>query len=150
MVAPGEQELETLFHRVNNAFIRRLSLRFDRGDLPIPYYLRANGDGLQCEVKHLVVQASEEQIAYALVDFLGTHIKPRVCEIWGDTELIEDYTMLFTRDALRGSVKHLVYLVSKPLHNENPYTYTKRLVSPIVASCSLVGRLIQPLTLVNP
>ncbi|KAH7699308.1 hypothetical protein AAVH_33587, partial [Aphelenchoides avenae] len=109
VVAPAEADLETLFRRVNNAFIRRLVIDFLPKDLPLPYYLWANADDLQCQIRALSFRATGERIDYALVDFLGTHLKPRICETWSVNELSEDYVMLFTRDALRGNVTHLVF-----------------------------------------
>ncbi|KAH7716293.1 hypothetical protein AAVH_16292 [Aphelenchoides avenae] len=93
----GEKDLESLFHRLNNSFIRRLALSFLPEDLPAPYYLQANADN--------------EEIDGALVDFLGVHLKPQTYEastgVFAD--LAKDYAMLFTRNALRGNIKHLVY-----------------------------------------
>ncbi|KAH7699475.1 hypothetical protein AAVH_33419, partial [Aphelenchoides avenae] len=97
VAAPGGQELESLFRRVNNAFIGLLRIGFLLEELPFPYYLRANADDLQC------------QTDYALVDFLCFHLKPQVFEMWRAEERYEDYVMRFTHDVFRGHIKHLVY-----------------------------------------
>lgn len=113
--APGEQELELLFHRVNNAFVYRLRLSFCREVLPLPYYLRANADDLQCRLGTLQIAATAVRVDYALVDFLGVKLQPRTYDMYTYTGVscADEYVTLFAHDALRGSVKHLVYSVSK-------------------------------------
>lgn len=112
-----EKELETFFHRVNNDFIRRLSLSFDHVSLPLLQGLRQNASNLQCHVITLHIGDTSEAIDNALVDFVGDHLKPQVYELSTDvdTEFSENHAMLFTHDALRGNVAHLVYTVSKIL-----------------------------------
>lgn len=61
MDVPGERNLEVLFHRVNNAFIRRMTLALSRHDLRLPYYLQANADELQCQVGALHVEESRKE-----------------------------------------------------------------------------------------
>lgn len=112
-MAPDEQDLEAVFHRFSNAFIRRLTLDFVLEDLPLPYYLRANANDLQCEISVLRVGATSG-IDYALADFLGLHLKPETFEVWSDNELSDDTALLFKRDAYRGNIKHVVYEVGNP------------------------------------
>lgn len=107
-----ERDLETPFRRLKNAFVHRLILSFGTENLPVLYYLRGNANDLQCRVSVLRIYNSVG-IDYALVDFLGAHLKPQVYERPTVREFREDYAMLFANDALRGSVKHLVYEVSK-------------------------------------
>lgn len=71
VTAPGEQELETIFYRVNNAFVHRLALSFLREDIPVPYYLRANANELQCQIGVLCTEETYEAVDYTLVDFLA-------------------------------------------------------------------------------
>ncbi|KAH7702489.1 hypothetical protein AAVH_30352, partial [Aphelenchoides avenae] len=52
------QQLEMIFHRVNNTFIYRLELSFLVQDLPLPYCLRANADDLQCTIRVLRIEAA--------------------------------------------------------------------------------------------
>ncbi|KAH7673225.1 hypothetical protein AAVH_42295, partial [Aphelenchoides avenae] len=112
--SPDEEELEMFFHFANNAFIYRLTPSFRPENLPFPYYLRANVKNLQCQVGALhIVKATEEVIDYALVDFLGSHLKPRIYETSIAGELPEDYAMLFAHKALRGNLTHLLYEVGK-------------------------------------
>lgn len=66
---------------------------------------------MQCRLGVLHVMDPQEVIDYALVDFIGVHLKPQGYELSSDT-VDEDYVMLFNQDALRGSVKHLSYEVS--------------------------------------
>lgn len=77
--------------------------------------MRANASELQCQIRALNTKDSPAGIDYALVDFLGFHLKPQVYEasIGAAPARSNEYAMLFTRNALRGSVKHLVYEVSK-------------------------------------
>lgn len=123
MFAMGQdQALGMLCHRLNNAFVRRMTLDFWADSLPVIYSLRANDKDLQCRLGTLHIGASYGQaIVYTLVDFLGVHLKPQIYEasFGGGDELSErvdhDYVLLFKHDALRGSVKHLEYEVSKTL-----------------------------------
>lgn len=112
-VRASEHDLDTLFHRMNNAFVRRLSLSFHADDAVFLYYLRANADGLQCQVGALRVLVSSAEIDHVLVEFVGVHLKPRVYEACTRAELPQDYAMLFTRNVLRGNIAHLVYEVRK-------------------------------------
>lgn len=117
----GEQALETLVRRINNAYIHRLTLSFHRMDLPLPYYLRANADRLRYHVRALSIDDTVEVEAYggkvgidsALVDFLGSRLKPQIflASMW---TLREEYAMIFKHDALRSSVRRLEYEASKP------------------------------------
>ncbi|KAH7716288.1 hypothetical protein AAVH_16287 [Aphelenchoides avenae] len=104
-----ERNFETLFHRVNNAFIHQLTLNFFRECLRLPYYLLANSTELQCKIRTLQVDALDNDIDYALVDFIGVHLKPQVYEAWVDVGTNEEYVMLFARNAVRGNVKYLEY-----------------------------------------
>lgn len=96
VVNPREHELETLMHRVNNAFIHRLGFSFMLDDLHLPYYLRANANDLQCRVGVLNIHAEEAKIDYALVDFLGVYLEPHVYKMSTVGEPREDHIMLFT------------------------------------------------------
>lgn len=117
----SERELERRFHDINNSFVDRLSLSFRPEDRPFLYYLRANADDLQCHIGALhleyllgeVEHDTEGPVDYALVEFLGVHLKPRIYEMSANKEFREDYAMLFTYGALRSSVKQLVYKVSE-------------------------------------
>ncbi|KAH7691401.1 hypothetical protein AAVH_40084, partial [Aphelenchoides avenae] len=84
VVASDEQDLQELFRLVNNAFIQEEAEEHQFG--------RAVG------------------IDYALVDFLGVQLKPQTYEISTVFDLHEDCAVLFTHDALRDRVKHLVYV----------------------------------------
>lgn len=112
IVGQDRQYMEMLFHRVNNAFVRRLTLSFDRSHLALPYFLRANANELQCQVGALRVESTPAAIDYALVDFLGVHLQPQAYEVSRISALREDHVLLFKRDALCDKVKHLVYEVS--------------------------------------
>lgn len=116
----NEQDLEKLFHQLNNAFVDRLTFSFRRKDLTLPYYLRANASDLQCQIGALRIEGTSEAIDYALVDFLGACLKPQIYVVWMGQEqalmrreLCEDYAMLLKHDVLRGNVKHLECEVSK-------------------------------------
>lgn len=114
VVATTEKRLKMLFHRFNNAFIHRLELSFRPQDLVLPYYLQAKADELQCQVRVLCISDEAARIDYVLIDFLGTRLKPQVYETWSSSRgCHEDYVMLFMHKALRGTVKNLVYDVSK-------------------------------------
>lgn len=139
--AATEQDLEMLFRRVNNAFIHRLTLSFHRMDLALPYYLRTNADELQCHVRILRIEGVAEAIDAALVDFLGVQMKPKVYEtqMWN---LHEDYIMLFTHDALRGSIAHLAYEVSRSVGVVSQVFLRKwASFSPFSVTIIVVGRL---------
>ncbi|KAH7711667.1 hypothetical protein AAVH_21024, partial [Aphelenchoides avenae] len=112
LLEEGERVLlgpEGLFLHANNAFVHRLALSFDRERLLPLYYLHANASELQCHIGALFVEASDEEIDFALVDFLGICLKPQVYEASTDGELCEEQAMLFTRNALRQHITHLVY-----------------------------------------
>lgn len=111
-LASSEHDLDALFYRVNNTFIHRLRLSFSPGNLPFPGYLRASANDLQCRIGILSIHGSVEKIDDALVHFLGAHLKPKVYETWIVGQLREDYTMLFTHDALRGGLTDIVYKVA--------------------------------------
>ncbi|KAH7694712.1 hypothetical protein AAVH_38237, partial [Aphelenchoides avenae] len=110
VTAPGEQDVEMLFRRMNNAFIERLTLRFCRENIRLPRYLRSNADDFQCRNRTFHVMDSDEKIDYSLVDWLAVRLKPRICEafIWSASR-VDDYALLFAQSALRGSVTHLEY-----------------------------------------
>lgn len=110
--APGENNLEHLFHLVNNAFVRRLSLSFRREHLRLPFYLRANADKLQCQIGALHIRDTEAPIDHALVAFLGIHLKPSIYETSTVGLLREEYAMLFAHDDLCSNLKRLAYNVS--------------------------------------
>lgn len=115
MPTRGERHLKDLFHRINNACIRKFLLNFEPESLRLPYYLMANAADLQCKIGALDVSATTHAIDNALVDFIAVHLKPQVYEAMVDLhlELGEEYVMLFTRNVhLRGSVTHLEYEVS--------------------------------------
>ncbi|KAH7695961.1 hypothetical protein AAVH_36973, partial [Aphelenchoides avenae] len=108
--ASSEQDLETLFHRVNNAFIRVLSFSFYREDLAPLNYLTAKTGELQCQIRSLRIRASTAGIDYALVDFLGVHLKPQVYHFSTYRPRFEEASaMLFVRNSLRHCVVHLEY-----------------------------------------
>lgn len=102
-----------LFDRLNNAFVHRLTLSFCQENLHLLHYLRANANVLKCEVGLLSIGDTSKAIDYALVDFLGAHLKPSTYETLMFHGLREDYAMFFARDAWRGNVKHLTYIVSQ-------------------------------------
>lgn len=116
-----EQDLETLYRRVNNAFVDRLELSFHPEDSILLYHLRASASHLQCQIGALRVQAKSVEIDYLLVDFVGVHLKPKAYEmsVWSEDD-IEEYERLYTHNALRGNVTHLAYDVSTFLFNEKP------------------------------
>ncbi|KAH7709225.1 hypothetical protein AAVH_23516 [Aphelenchoides avenae] len=95
----GKQAREELFDRVNNAFVDRLVLSFRRENLSVLHGLRARVDDLQCQIRALrVTDAVEEDgnkvaLDYALIDFLGVHLKPQLYEA---TTSEEGHAMLFT------------------------------------------------------
>ncbi|KAH7721301.1 hypothetical protein AAVH_11151, partial [Aphelenchoides avenae] len=72
----------------------------------------ARADDLQCQIRVLrvtdVVEEDGNKVAldYALVDFLGVHLKPQLYEA---TTNEEGHAMLFAQRALRDVVSHLVY-----------------------------------------
>ncbi|KAH7703897.1 hypothetical protein AAVH_28927 [Aphelenchoides avenae] len=104
----GEQDLEALFHRTNNAFVHRLALSFDEGNSLLLDCLQANTDELQCQVQILATVGVDVEIDIddALVIFVGTHLAPQIYH----TSMFEfraDYAMLFAHAALRGSIQHL-------------------------------------------
>lgn len=113
MLKPDELDVHEVFHRVNDSFIRRLELIFAPEDLVAAFHLQANANDLQCQIEALCVVDSEEEIDYVLVDFLGIHLKPQVYEASTAVELFEDCALLFTHNALRGNVKHVIYRVSR-------------------------------------
>ncbi|KAH7699674.1 hypothetical protein AAVH_33221, partial [Aphelenchoides avenae] len=77
-------------------------------NLSIFNHLRANANDLQCRIQVLRVDsAAAEGIDYGMVDFVGVHLKPWIYAT--SVADHEDYAMLFTHNALRGSIKHLVY-----------------------------------------
>lgn len=114
MVAPSEQDLETIFHRVKKAFVHRLWLSFDQEHAPLLQRLRENTDDLQCRIRVLHIGNAWVAIDYALVDFLGAHLKPLIYETSIEHEFSEDYSLLFRHNALRGNLKHLEFEVSTP------------------------------------
>lgn len=101
----GEQELQMRLNRVNNAFVRQLTLSFRLEDLALLRYLRANAGNMQCRIGTVRLDGQK-----AAVDFLGVHLKPQICKT-GLFEHREDYAMLIAHNALRGNVKHFVYEV---------------------------------------
>lgn len=103
---------ETLSRRVNNAFVHRLRLDFRVANLPLLYHLRANADNLQCQTKVLHVAASEDEIDYALICFLGVHLKPRMYETAMNGDARKEYASLPMHEALRGTVTHVEHRVS--------------------------------------
>ncbi|KAH7712431.1 hypothetical protein AAVH_20235, partial [Aphelenchoides avenae] len=107
VVGQTQQYMEIVFRRVNNAFVRRLTLSFDRAHLPPLNHLRANAKKLQCHIRALRIESTEAAIDYALVDFLGAHLKPQAYEVSKTGELRENHVKLFKHDALRDKVKHL-------------------------------------------
>ncbi|KAH7712794.1 hypothetical protein AAVH_19868, partial [Aphelenchoides avenae] len=110
MMTPDDQDLQTLFYRVNNAFIQRFTLSFRRENRAFPYYIRAKANDLHCKVDALRVEGEgNAEIDYVLVSFLGLHLKPQVYETWMLRELHEDYIMLFAHDSFRRIVTSLVY-----------------------------------------
>lgn len=115
--AQSEHGLEMLFRRVSNAFIGQLRMSFRRNDPPLLYHLKANADNLQCQIRSLQVEVDDDErasIDYALVGFLGVHLRPQVYDVstW-DASCEEDYAKLFAHNALRDSVKHVKYEVSQ-------------------------------------
>lgn len=113
-------QVEEFFHCINNCFVDRLTLSFRPNTHPFLYYLRARANDLQCHIRALHLEyfiwendVREEEIDYALVDFLGVHLKPNVFEMSAHYECCEDNAMLFTHGALRENVKHLAYKVSE-------------------------------------
>ncbi|KAH7707705.1 hypothetical protein AAVH_25061 [Aphelenchoides avenae] len=110
--AVHEQDIEALFRRVNNAFIHQLTLNFCREDLRLAQYLRENVGNLQCQLRVLRTRSTSDAIDYDLVDFLGAYFKPPVYATYMHGEVREEYAMLFTCNALRSSVTHVVYHVS--------------------------------------
>lgn len=113
--ASGEEDLQMIFRRVNNAFVHRLALSFRSENLPFLYHLRANSNDLQCRVKALHIENVDNaaEIDYTLVGFLGVHLKPRVYEMstWA-ASVKEAFVTLFANNAFGGNMKHLVYEVS--------------------------------------
>lgn len=109
----GPQNLEMVFRRVDNAFIHRLELTFEPANRALFRSLSANTDELQCHVGTFYPFLAHVQIDYVLVDFLCNLLKPQTYETEMAVERREDYAMLFTRAALRGSIKHLEYKVSQ-------------------------------------
>ncbi|KAH7707700.1 hypothetical protein AAVH_25055 [Aphelenchoides avenae] len=107
----GDQAPEELLRRVKNAFVHRLTVDFREESLPILHHLRANADDLQCQAGALHIEATADAIDYVLVDFMGAHLKPRICETSMDDYGQEEYAMLLARKALRGTVKHVEYQV---------------------------------------
>ncbi|KAH7714033.1 hypothetical protein AAVH_18606 [Aphelenchoides avenae] len=108
--ASSEQDLEKLFHRVNNAFIRVLEFSFCPEDLAPLNYLRTKVGELQCQIRSLRIRASTAEIDYAVVDFLGVHLKPQVYHFSTYRPRFEEASaMLFARNSLRDCVAHLEY-----------------------------------------
>lgn len=112
MVAPRDEDLEEIFHRVNNAFIARLELNFHEENLRLPYHLRANADVLQCQIGALCIEDTSARIDYALLDFLGFQLKPQSYATSIVGELRQDYVLLFAHDTLSDYVTE--YEVSRP------------------------------------
>ncbi|KAH7706805.1 hypothetical protein AAVH_25970 [Aphelenchoides avenae] len=111
VAAPGELDLQTLFHRVNNAFVRRLDLSFQREDLLLPFYLRENSSRLQCRIEMLGIAHEEHKpapIDYALVGFLVRHFEPKTYESMMIGGLREDYATLFAHNTMRGIGCHAI------------------------------------------
>lgn len=114
--ATTEADLETFFHRVNNAFIHELEFGgFCQESHRRLCRFLATANSLQCQIGALRIEVSKEGIDYALIEFLGVHLKPHTYEVSMIGKLREDYVMLFTHEALRGSVRHLVCEVSNAL-----------------------------------
>lgn len=78
MRTPCRQELETLFHRVNNAFVQRLMLGYCGENFPLLDCLRSNGGELHCRVKTLYVAVVDVEIDNALLIFVGTYFAPQI------------------------------------------------------------------------
>lgn len=105
--------LENVFRCINNAFIDRLEISFHRRALPLPYYVRANAEHLQCKILTLCVSGLPARIDYALFDFLAVHLNPQVYEMSLRTWIWSaDYAMYFAHDAFHGNVRHVVCEVS--------------------------------------
>lgn len=110
--ARGEDDVDMLFHRVDNAYVYRWTISFRRVDLWRLYRLREKANDLQCQIEILRILDITDAIDYALVDFLGVHLKPRVYNLSTSGQLRQDYATLFKHDSLRGNLKHLHYNVS--------------------------------------
>lgn len=115
LLAPDAADLETLFHRVKNAFIHRLEFNFLQENVHHLHYLRSKADNLHCRIGSLRIQGSAVEIDYDVVDFLGVHLKPQIYAISMLGQLREEYVTLFAHTAMRASVKHLAYEVGEAL-----------------------------------
>lgn len=107
----SEQSLQKLFHHVNNAFIGRLKLSFRADSIHVDRCLSPNASELQCRIGALHIKETQFGVDYESVGVLGVHLQPQVYEVLMNPEMREEYAMLFTHNALRGTVKHVVYEV---------------------------------------
>lgn len=118
MPSSDEHDTEAVFHRLNNAYIERLTLSFRQDDVVLLHYMRASFDLLQCRIHALHIRKPEATIDYALVDFIGSHLKPTAYEMSvepdlfpPDGQLVEEYTALYRHDAMHSNVSRLLYEV---------------------------------------
>ncbi|KAH7708195.1 hypothetical protein AAVH_24565 [Aphelenchoides avenae] len=112
-VLVGEDNIENIFHRINNSYIRRFELSFDQRALRFPSYLRDNAGHLQARVQILnagFVEHAPPAIDYGLLDFVAQTLRPRICENVM-LALADNYAVLFERATLRVTVKHLMYFM---------------------------------------
>lgn len=109
----NQQDLELLFHGLNNAFVDRLTTCFHREDLSLLHCLRTKANDLQCRIRMLYIEDTLEKVDYALVDFLGLHLRPQICKLEMAREVREDYATLLAYGALRDSVTRWEYQVRK-------------------------------------
>ncbi|KAH7709500.1 hypothetical protein AAVH_23224 [Aphelenchoides avenae] len=112
-VLVGEENIEDIFHRINNSYIRRFELSFDQRALRFLTYMRDNAGRLQCRVQILNVGFVEHEppaIDYGLLDFVAQTLRPQISENVM-LALADDYALLFERATLRVTVKHLMYFM---------------------------------------
>ena len=113
-MAVGDDNVEELFLRVNNAHIRRLELSFEQQALRFPNYLQDHASRLQCRVKVFgagLVTDEPPAIDYGLVDFVAQRLRPKIYENIM-LAVAENYALLVKRATLRTTVKHVMYFVS--------------------------------------
>ncbi|KAH7712426.1 hypothetical protein AAVH_20230 [Aphelenchoides avenae] len=115
-LAAVDDDLTIVLHRLDNAFIHRLMVSFLEENLRFAHYIRANASELQCQIRTLHIDGSQEEqdgravgIDYDLLDFLGAHLKPQIYKSSIADVLREGCVMLLPHDALRSNVTHLVY-----------------------------------------
>ncbi|KAH7705453.1 hypothetical protein AAVH_27340, partial [Aphelenchoides avenae] len=109
VLRPSSSDHQTLFHRVNNAFVERWSTAFENDALLC--HMRDRASDLRCRIDVLNLHASSDKpanIDYTLLDFVAIGLKPRKLTSHIDVEL-DWHVMLFDRGRMRRTIKHVCH-----------------------------------------